>query len=99
MFLYKNPDTSKKARQFALSFLKYKNPDTLCYATLHEIFEIGAGREAFLGEKNFALKFYMQKTSTFCYVYIYKNWTLCVTLLYAKKNALYVTFLYLKFIV
>ena len=43
-FIYtKKPGTSKKARQFALRFLMYKKPDTLCYTISHGIFEIGGG--------------------------------------------------------
>ena len=47
-FYIKNPDTSKKARQFALRFLIYKNPDTLRYIIFHVIIEIGGGGGAFL---------------------------------------------------
>ena len=39
-FIYKNPDTSQKSRQFALYFI-YKKPDTLRYAIFYENSEIG----------------------------------------------------------
>ena len=34
LYMYKKPETSKKARQFALRFI-YKNPDTLRYTVFH----------------------------------------------------------------
>ena len=43
VFIYKNPDTSQKARQFALRFFIYIKPDTLRYAIFYGIFEIGRG--------------------------------------------------------
>ena len=39
-FLYKNPDTLQKARQFLLQFIN-KKQDTLCYTIFHESFEFG----------------------------------------------------------
>ena len=45
VFIYKNPDTSQKARQFALHFFIHKKPDTLGYAIFHGIFEIAEGIE------------------------------------------------------
>ena len=40
IFIYKNPDTFQKARQFLLRFI-YKKPYTLRYGISHEIFEVG----------------------------------------------------------
>ena len=37
----------EKARQVALKCFIYKNPDTLCYAIFHVMFEIGEGRGHF----------------------------------------------------
>ena len=39
-FIFKNPDTLQKARQFPLRFI-HKNLDTLRYAIFHENFENG----------------------------------------------------------
>ena len=54
-FRYKNPDTSKKARQFFFRFFIYKNPDTLRYAIFQGNFEIGEGGRHFFNAKNNAL--------------------------------------------
>ena len=43
VFIYRSIDNSKKSRQFTLRLYIYKNPDTLCYAIFHGIFEIGGG--------------------------------------------------------
>ena len=40
VFIYKKPDTFQKARQFPLRFI-YKKLDTLRYAIVHEILEVG----------------------------------------------------------
>ena len=45
--LLKNPDTSKKTRQFGLRFFIYKKPDTLRYAIFHRFFEFGGGGRHF----------------------------------------------------
>ena len=42
IYIFKNPDTLQKARQYAF-FLIYKKPDTLRYVILYVIFEIGGG--------------------------------------------------------
>ena len=42
VFIYKNLDTSQKARQFAIRFI-YKNPALLRYAIFYWIFEISEG--------------------------------------------------------
>ena len=47
-FIYKNLDTSKKARQFGLRFLIYKSTDTLHYVVFHDIFEIVGGEGGIL---------------------------------------------------
>ena len=80
VFIYKNPDTSKKARKFALRLYIYKNPDAWRYTIYHGIFEIGGGEgggEEFLWKKNalcikfqlkkkhFPLRFYLQKAQHF----------------------------------
>ena len=44
VFIYKNPDTSKKSRQFALFFL-IQNPDTLLYAIFMEFLKQAEGGE------------------------------------------------------
>ena len=55
-FIYKNLDTSKKARQFALRFFIYKSTDTLRYVVFHEIFEIVGGGVAFYKHKKCTLR-------------------------------------------
>ena len=47
-FIFKDPDTSKKARQFALRFFIYKKSDTLRYAIFHGMFEMGGRWGAYL---------------------------------------------------
>ena len=58
IFIWKKPDTSQKARPFALDFY-VKNPHILHYAIFHWIFGVGGGGEggggAFLHAKNNAL--------------------------------------------
>ena len=67
VFIYKNPNNSKKARQFALRFLIYKKHDTLRYAVFYGIFDIGGGGGHFYKQKtmHFPLNFYIQKTMHF----------------------------------
>ena len=99
VFIYKEPDPSQKARQFALRFI-YKNPDTLFYAIFIEFLELAEGVGHLYIQKiaHFALHFYMQNIAL-CAMFLHtKSQTLCVTF-YTQKNALFVTVLYLKCIV
>ena len=75
MFLYTKSQIIRKNQDNFCYIFIYKNPDTLCYAIFHELFEIGGGGEAFLCKKtmHLALNFYMQKKSTFRYFFIYKK--------------------------
>ena len=73
-FICKKPDTSQKARQFALRFY-IQNLDTLRCAIFHCIFHSGGGGGLFICKKN----------------------PLCVTFLYAKNNALSVTYIYISY--
>ena len=52
IFIYKTPDTSKKARQFALRFFIYKKPETLRYAIFLGSFKIVGEGGNFLYKKN-----------------------------------------------
>ena len=67
VFILKKPDTSKKARQFALRFFIYKKLSTLLYAIFIEYLKLLGGGEPFYTQKTiqFALHFYMQKTIHF----------------------------------
>ena len=56
IFIYKKPDTSQEGIQFELR-LYIKNPDTLCYAIFHGMFEIGRGRGNFLCKKQCTLHY------------------------------------------
>ena len=80
VFIYKNPDTSQKAQQFALCFY-IQNPDTLRYAIFHWIFEICGGGGHFYFQKtiHFALHFYIQQIMNFALRFIY---TICDTMRY-----------------
>ena len=63
VFKYKNLDTSQKA---------IKNPDTLCYAIFHGIFEIGRekGEILYAGNNSLCVTFLYAKQFTLCYVYV-----------------------------
>ena len=103
-FLYtKSPTLRKKARQFALSFFIYKNPDTLRYAVFMEFLKLLEGG-AFLYTKKCTLRyiFISKKYCTFCYVFTYNNpdtlrhifickkqCTLCHVFIYIIFNILY----------
>ena len=50
IFIYKNPDTSQKARQFAVRFY-IQNRDTLRFVIYHWIFEIRGGGGIFISKK------------------------------------------------
>ena len=94
-FIYKNPDTLKKGRQFALRFYM-QNMDTFRCATFHCIYEIGRGGKYFLYWKtmHFALHFYMRKIVYFalCF-YIQKGSHFALHFFYPKNNALCITFI------
>ena len=112
VFIYKRPDTSQKARQFALGFI-YKIW-TLCITRfLIEFLKLAELGEHFYMQKtmhfalwfylqkvwHFALHFYIQKTIHFALHFLYKNIDNLRYIFICKKNALCVTFLYLKCIV
>ena len=69
----------------------------------HLIFEIGGGGGGYIQKTmHFVLNFYSvcnKKKCTFRCVFILKNRTFCATFLSAKHDALFVTFLYPKYIV
>ena len=99
VFIYKNPDTSKKSRQYALRFFIYKKL-TLCVMQFFlEFFKLVEGG---VWTKNSVLcvKLLYSKNNALSVTFLYtKTLTLCVTFLYAKNNTICVTFLYLKFII
>ena len=100
VFIYKKPGTSKKAKHFALVFNIYKNPDTLCYAIFHGIFQIGGGRVNFYMQKNaLCVEFLYPKNNKIPLTFIIKKSRHYASNLYILKNALCVKFLYPKFIV
>ena len=90
----------EKGRQFALRFVYAKNL-TLCVTRFFVRFlKLAEGGGAFINKKkNFALNFYIQKQSAFCYLFIHKKSDTLRHIFIRKKNALCVTFSYLKFIV
>ena len=75
IFIYKNPDTLQKARQFALRFFICKKPDTLRHASFSwNFWNFWRGRGIFNNKKNaLSLTFLCTKSQT-----------LSVTFLYAK---------------
>ena len=66
VFIYKNPDTSQKARQFALRFI-YAKILTLCATQFFmEFFTLAEGEgDIFIKKKHFASDFYVKKQCTF----------------------------------
>ena len=99
VFIYKNPDTSQKARQFTLSFYIQKYGHFALRNFSLNFSNWWRGRGTFFDTKNNALcvTFLYAKKCTLRYVFIYKSLTLCDRFLYAKNNALCVKFFYLKF--
>ena len=91
-FNIQNPDTSQKEDNLRYIFI-YKNPDTLCYAIIHRIFEI-CGGGAFLFAKNSTLcvTFLCAKNALWVTFLHTKIQTLCVTFLYPKNGAFFFTF-------
>ena len=86
-FIYKNSDTSKKARQFALGFYIQKAWQ-FALRDFSWIFEIGGGWGHFYKQKtmNLALNFYMQKRCTFRYVFIFKKPDTLLHIFICKKS-------------
>ena len=82
VFIYKNPDTSQKARQFPLRF--YIQKDNLRYTIFMKIL-----KSAFIYKKHDTLHYvtflylktrHFAKSKTICVVFLYiKIWTLCFT--------------------
>ena len=100
-FIYKNPDTSKKARQFALCFL-YTKILTLCVTQFFINFlKLEKGRGHLYKQKNaLRVKFLFAKNNALSGTFLYTQiLILFISFLYSKNNALCVTLLYLKFIV
>ena len=86
VFIYKNSDTSKKVWQFALHFLIYKKPDTLCYAIFHWIFKKFGGGGILITKYNAIwVKFLYAK-----------NDELSVTLLYTKYLTHFASYVFEK---
>ena len=77
VFIYKKPETSKKARQFALRFLINKKPDTLRFAIFMKFLKLAeGGRRGVSKQKimHFPFRFYIQKAWHFVsHFYILKT--------------------------
>ena len=67
VYIYKKPNTSKKARQFELRCFMHKKTDTLRYAIFMEFLKLAEVGGHFYKQKtmHFALNLYMQKTIHF----------------------------------
>ena len=97
-FIYKKPDTSKKARNFALHYIYTKFSGTLQYVFFIELLKLAEGRGGhFYKQKNHvALDVYMQKSHVFTFFFYIQETRHSASHFYVKKNALWVMFLYLK---
>ena len=94
-FIYTKSKTLRKKQEIYVSFLVWKNPDTLRYAIVLGIFEIGGGGGIFINKKtiHFALNFNMQKTMRYLLRFYTKSQTLCVKILFVKKCTLSFVFI------
>ena len=74
-FLYTKIQTLLKNQDNLRNCFIYKNPDTLCYAIFHGIFEIGGGGGIFIFKNNaLCVTFLYEKTMQFAlYFYIQRN--------------------------
>ena len=101
VFIYKNPDTSKKAWQFALTFLYTKSP-TLSLRDFYWIFEIDEVGGAFLYAKRnrLCVKFLYAKIMHLALrFYIQNAWHFALQFYMQKKKCTLRYVLYLKLIV
>ena len=100
--LYTKSQTLGKKQDNLRYVFIYKNSDTLPYAIFHWIFETGGGGGGhFYSQKQctFPLHFYTQKSIHFLLHLYEKGLQNALNMFIFKNNALFVTFLYLRFIV
>ena len=99
--IYKNPDTSQRARQFPLRFYIQKSGHFALRKCSLNFWNWQRGRGAFLYAKKCTLSciFICQEQCIFAYVFINKNPDTLRSIYIYINNTLCVTFLYLKFIV
>ena len=80
-FLYKKPDTSKKARQFELRFL-YTKSLTLCLRFFMEFLKLAEGGGIYTQNNALFVKFLCPKCNSNYLTFLYtKSHTLCVIFL------------------
>ena len=101
VFIYKKPDTSKKARQFVIRFYIKKSGHFALRNFSLNFWDWDRGEGISIGKKkSLCVTFLNAKNNALFVTFLYaKIKTLCITFLYARTNALRVRFLYLKFII
>ena len=97
VFIYKNTDTSQKARKFSSRFYIQKYRDCALRNFSLDFWNCRRGEGAFLYAKKITLHYiFICKNDSFCITFLYtKIQKLCVTLLYAKKCTLHYVFIYI----